>query len=99
MREKKNKKKFKKPFKRKIHLMGQEWSYRVTGNAILVLDPKGAKLWKRILNFDKLADENRHENYCDCMSCETGTGACLQIAITPARVKKFIEKVCVPEMA
>lgn len=86
-------KKYKKPFKRKIHLLGKEWSYRVTDKAILVLDPKGQKIWKREIHAN--GDNGNVSRYCEFGCCHEGYA----LAITPSRVKKFIERVCLPEVA
>jgi hypothetical protein len=96
MKEKENKKRAKTPYKRKIHINGKEWSYKIISNAVLVCDPEGMKTWKRELDFSNLNPS--HDFCCDCQSCETGTGGCIVTAITPSRVKKFIERVCLPEL-
>lgn len=91
MKEKENKKRAKTAFKRKIHLLGKEWSYKVIHNALLVVDPAGLKMWKR--------DLKRPYSDCPgldngCIACEMGDSHLIGVEITPARVKKFIERVC-----
>lgn len=75
------------PYKRKVHVDGQEWSYRITSETIHICDPKRKKKWKFFTNQDDLYP---HDWDCDCYWCECSLGVWRR-PIRPSQVKKLIQ--------
>lgn len=74
------------PYKRKIDIDGQEWSYRITSETVHICNPKRTKKWKFFTNQNDL---HPHDWDCECRWCyDIGSWT---RPIKPSQVKKLIQ--------
>ena len=79
------------PYKRKLHIRGEEWSWRAFGFNIDVRSPSG----KRTISFDsyELHDTTQEEWYADTDSGDEFISGSNEPQILPSDVKRFVEEV------
>ncbi len=73
-------------YKRKVHIDGKEWSYRITSRTVEICNPSRTKKFKYFTN---QGDLSPHDYDCDCNWCyEIGSWS---KAIKPSQVVKLIQ--------
>lgn len=81
--------KYGRPYRRKLHIDGEEWSWRVAGFDIFVRSPDGCTT----LHFDsyELYGSTQQEWYAETSEEDWEMGGC-EPEVTPGEVKRFVEE-------
>jgi len=85
----KEKKKIHSPYKRKIHIDGEEWTYRITSQTIQICSPDRTKKWKfeGFFGKERKFDEDADDNWV-CVGYDDETAN----PLPPSDVKRIIQK-------
>lgn len=85
----KQQKKYLSTYKKKVHVDGKEWSYRITSRTLEICNPERTKKFKFFTNQDSNVDWD--EVYSDYYCCDWCCPAFSIRAIKPSQVSKFIQ--------
>ena len=76
------------PYKRKIIINKETWTYRVTRTYLFICNPQRTKKWRKQIDLS-LKDPHFCEGDDDCSSCAFELGPS-QEALTPGMVREII---------
>lgn len=85
----KRKKKILSPYKRKLHIDGLEWTYRITSRTIDICNPERTQKYKFFTNQGLEQDWSVYDDYYCCDGCCPPPPTTR--AIKPSQVRKLIQ--------